>query len=685
MIGWIDEIPRRIQFIFRLWIVCLILFTIGRLYYAIDYRSILFQEPFTVSELFGVFVSAIRFDISVSTMLIVPVALLAGYTEFIGSNRLVKRFEAFARAWIVIAASFCIALVLVDHYFYIYFKDHFNVFFWEFWENLNNSTLVIDGLGGVLPIWQTVCALVIGVSFLLLTIKFCMYPLRQADNLVTTVSRTKSTWWAVVVVALPIGLRGTFQHRPLTLQNFHEVYSQNDLINLLHTNPLFPLIRALSEYREVREYAYSREVDQSTLVNDLRDTASAIPGAEVKSSPSGFSYLNQRVEPVWPKYLVRRPKHVVLIVMESYSSWPMNYGGSFSDEMSANMKSLIREGMLFDAHFPSSGGTVKNLLSMNYSFAVPRDFYPAMLYHKEAYKKFPGLMPTQMRKLGLEPHFFYAGLSSWHRLYQFVPNIGYEPLHSSVEFDQARQHKHGSYDDAMFTQAELHLQKANTPQFLLLMSLTNHPPFNLPPEVLNRNIEIPQEIRDRLLGDENQFYDRFRAFQFSDQALGQFIANAKKQSYFADTLFVITGENGFGGALSYPPQSGWKEEQIPLVFYAPHLLRKEFVATVRRDYSSHIDIVPTLVGLMTETAVDIPTWGRNLLQGDGPTDGGINFYFSCYESVCLKREQLYFLDEGRSFQALPASLDQQQQRDFAKRREKSFYNSALGYFYGFKE
>jgi len=679
----IGAMPHRIQSVFRLWFMCLLLFSLGRLYYAIDYGSVLLQEPFTTAELTGVFVSAIRFDISVATMLITPLALLAAITEFLG-RRGEKIFEHITRIWVSLASVFCIVLILVDHYFYIYFKDHFNVFFWEFWENLNNSALVIDGLGGVLPVWQTISAFALGGGAVLYILKFCVSPL-NASYTITAPPKRAAVWWMSAFVALPVGWRATFEHRPLTLQNFHEVYSQNDLINLLHTNPLFPLIRAHSEYREVQKFADSRRVDEESLSQDLRFASTMIANSTVVTDPKGFSYLNQNVHPTWQKYLLKRPKHVVLIVMESYSAWPMKYGGAFGDSMSANMKSLISEGLYFDAHFPSSGGTIKNLLSLNYSFAVPRDFYPAMLYHKEAYKNFPGLLPRQMRQFGFEPHFYYAGLASWHRLYQFVPKIGYEALHSSVEFDPNRQHKHGSFDDAMFSKVDSHLQNATTPQFLLLMSLTNHPPFNLPPEVANKTLDIPKEIRDRLLGDESQFYDRFRAFQFADQALGQFISDAKKQKYFEETLFVITGDHGFGGAVTYPPQYGWKEDQVPLVFYSPFLLRKEFVSTVRHDFSTHVDIVPTLAGLLTEQPADVPTWGRNLLAQAGPIDTGINFYFSCHNAVCLKRDQLYQLDAERNFQSIGSNADEQRLRDEAKNRERSFYNSALGYFYGFKD
>ena len=107
---------------------------VGRIYFFLDFLPTNFWEHNSVLEVFLVFLSAFRFDISVASGLMLFPAL--------GALLLIPFSIMNGRIWQNILNFFCqtmlyttILSIIVSHYYYYYYLDHFNVFFWEFWEN----------------------------------------------------------------------------------------------------------------------------------------------------------------------------------------------------------------------------------------------------------------------------------------------------------------------------------------------------------------------------------------------------------------------------------------------------------------------------------------------------------------------------------------------------------------------
>jgi phosphoglycerol transferase MdoB-like AlkP superfamily enzyme len=89
---------------------------------------------------------------------------------------------------------------------------------------------------------------------------------------------------------------------------------------------------------------------------------------------------------------------------------------------------------------------------------------------------------------------------------------------------------------------------------------------------------------------------------------------AKKESYFANTIFVFVGDHGVAGNATemYPEvwtQQSLTNEHVPLLFYAPALLKAE----KREEVVSQIDILPTIAGL-AHISYTNTTLGRDLLD-----------------------------------------------------------------------
>lgn len=659
----------------KLWLLLVALFSIGRGFYLVAYLDVLQLDPWTVAELVQVLSSAIRFDSATSVVLILPV-LLVGPAQRPRPTAVVAALVS-ALAWL---------LVVVDHYFYVFFKDHLNVFFWEFLENASNAWLVAGGAGDEVPLVRAVIVAILGMALAaFLAIKVILrFPL--PSRLTPRSRRTAILGLVAWLLALALAGRGTLQQQPLLIQDRRTTISANRMLALLHTNPFFPLVRSWRDHAELRAgRGRAAMLDPRVLPTVFARAAALVPGTTPKRADAGYWYLASEIEPVGDKILKRKPRHVVLIFMESYSSWVMDHPDrAFSERLSATMLRLSREGLFFAHHFPSHGGTIKNLASAIYSLALPREFAPSLNYHAEAYKPFPSTMPRLAKALGYSPRFFYAGHGPWHRLYQFIPQIGFDEFYAENNFPTLPKHEYGLLDGDLFEGVHEHLTTATAETFNVVMTLTNHPPF-LPPAPFNdRSWEIPESVRERSIVEVDQLYDRLNSFRYADRALGAFLERALAAPYGKDTLFVITGDHPFGGSLVYPLAYGWKEEGIPLVFYAPQLFTKAWQGRRSNTFSTHLDLVPTITALLTDRSRELHSWGKNLFTAPVASQTGINFYFSCLDGLCLKNGQLLRADENNDLKAVPKSKEADRAAAEIRAREEALYGSGLHYLKEFR-
>jgi phosphoglycerol transferase MdoB-like AlkP superfamily enzyme len=119
--------------------------------------------------------------------------------------------------------------------------------------------------------------------------------------------------------------------------------------------------------------------------------------------------------------------------------------------------------------------------------------------------------------------------------------------------------------------------KNNKPFFNHIMTVSNHRPFTYP----NGKIDIPGDAKSRSGG-----------VKYTDYALKQFFAMAKKQAWFANTVFVILADHcaSSAGKTELPLD----KYRIPAMIYAPNFIKPAHY----NQLMSQIDVMPTLFGLL---------------------------------------------------------------------------------------
>ena len=91
--------------------------------------------------------------------------------------------------------------------------------------------------------------------------------------------------------------------------------------------------------------------------------------------------------------------------------------------------------------------------------------------------------------------------------------------------------------------------------------------------------------------NENEEGGYLNSLHYTDWAIGEFISEAKKEPWFDKTIFVITADH----VLAHFQKGDFLERfRIPLIFYAPHLMKPKIIETV----TSQLDLMPTFVDFM---------------------------------------------------------------------------------------
>ncbi len=401
-----------------------------------------------------------------------------------------------------------------------------------------------------------------------------------------------------LLLLLVIAARGGVTSEPLRWGD--AFFSETTFANHLALNGMFTLGRSAWDtiYRKQSFWATRQPAAQAlATTNDMLLLPDDTPLASAKYP------LLRRPGALPPGQ--SRPKNVVVILMESFAG---RYCGALGDRhgLTPEFDRLAKDGVLFTRAFANGTHTHQGVYATLTSFPnLPG--YEFLMKMMEASQEFSGL-PTLLDRRGFRSVFLYNGLFSWDNKEGFFRHHGIERFIGTDDYRDPvfRDPVWGVSDQDVYRRAneEFKALSGARPFLGVILTLSNHAPFNLP-----EPLPFPRIVTgDHLEG-------RFNGMRYADWALGEFFRAASREAYFKGTLFVITGDHGFGTAPNITPMA-LTRFNVPLLFYAPGQL-----APQRRDtVASQVDIGPSV---MAQLGFDDPTQalGRNLFSPALKDDG----------------------------------------------------------------
>ena len=285
-------------------------------------------------------------------------------------------------------------------------------------------------------------------------------------------------------------------------------------------------------------------------------------------------------------------KNVVLITIESLSSDFLAHFGN-TKNITPNLDKLADEGMFFTQLFATGNRTVRGLEALTLS--LPPTAGESIVKRENNGNFFS--TGHIFRQMGYTTQYLYGGFAYFDNMRDFYENNDYQVIDRSnfAKEEITFANIWGVCDEDMFKKALKIFDenaKSGKPFFAQIMSVSNHRPFTYP----DGKIDIPSNSKSRNGG-----------VKYSDYAIGKFIEEAKKHSWFDNTIFVIIADHcaSSQGKTSIPLE----KYHIPAIIYAPNFIEPQKIDKV----VSQIDIMPTLLGLL-HFSYESKFYGQNALD-----------------------------------------------------------------------
>ena len=287
-------------------------------------------------------------------------------------------------------------------------------------------------------------------------------------------------------------------------------------------------------------------------------------------------------------------RNIVLVTIESMSASYMERFGN-TESITPVLDSLYRLGMAFDRVYATGNRTVRGLEAVTLSLPP----CPGQSIIKRPNNAGMHSTGALLREKGYNVTYFYGGNSYFDNMETFFSGNGYDIVdqksYSPEEITFANIW--GVCDEDAYRKVIRTLSEQSRdgkPFFAHVMTVSNHRPFTYPAG----KIRIPNDSKTRAGG-----------VLYTDYALGQFLAEASKQPWFDNTIFLITADHcaSSAGRTEIPLH----KYHIPALIFAPGFVAPQQIEGI----VSQIDLMPTLLSLL-DMDYDSHFYGRSIFDPD---------------------------------------------------------------------
>lgn len=510
-------------------------------------------------------------------------------------------------------------LLLIDIGFFSFYNDRMNVLMFGIFED--------DTWALLKTFWKNYPVLpILFLTFLFYVFFSYLIKKNFAGSSRSNITSTLKNKLLVVVtrvlvlILLFIGARGTFGLFPLG--DHDTVVSSVPFLNTLSYGTAHAFTRAIRLKREqikmgtstwfanLKEFGYLGLEDQAFA--DYFEKP--IAAGENRFSKMNFSTSLNLKHAVKP--------HVVLIVMESWGQYGLQFDQT-SFDLVGKMKSYFAKGLI-NTQFLSTTQATTGSLSCLLAGLPHRTISPFLTESDYLQTQFSTSPALVYRTQGYQTRFIYGGNPGWRDMNKFALAQGYQEVLGEVDIEKklaannsAVQERHdwGLYDEDVFKYVKLLLEEATSPQMLVVMTTTNHPPYELPshskyPQLIIDSFPEKEKLLDKKLAEK-----RFHAFRYSSDALADFLGEFDNDSKLKEkTLIAVTADHTFW-VKNFSNSETFMKSAVPFYISLPDYIKRQLKAenftSFKNSFGSHQDVWPTIYELSLSKA-KFDSFGRSL-------------------------------------------------------------------------
>ena len=415
-----------------------------------------------------------------------------------------------------------------------------------------------------------------------------------------TLSKLPLLWglvWLIITGALIIPIRSSVSVAPLNT-GFVYFHKTKAFPNHVGINPVWNFFKSVAGDDSHR---YSNNFYTPADLNQQFDSLMVTHGKTLR-------------------LLSEKKPNIILIILESFTSKIVEPLGGMPG-ITPELNALTKEGILFKNFYASGDRTDKGLVSLLSSYpAQPRSSivkYP----NKTQYLPY---LPKVLSKNGYHTSFVYGGDVGFANMESYLTQGGFSHITDEDEFDSNHNNsKWGIADHYVFNQLLQEIDTANSPFFKVMLSLSSHEPFEVPMETVIKG------------ADESSMF--LNACYYTDKSLGEFIRKAKQQTWWKNTLIIITADHGH----RFPNPDELKEKErfkIPMLWLGGAIKTD----TTIENFGGQTDLSSTLLNQLSFDQSGF-LFSRNILS-ENKNSFALYIFNNGYGYVSPTNENIYDFD-----------------------------------------
>ncbi len=386
---------------------------------------------------------------------------------------------------------------------------------------------------------------------------------------------------AVFIILMPgmlfLGMRGGWRQIPINQSQSY--YSKNALLNLVSVNSLWNLGNSIMQNYNMLDknpYHYYDDKDARNTVRQLFEPCNDSTALILKTG---------------------KP-NVVMFILEGWSADLIESQGG-ENGITPFFHELEKNGVLFTNIYASGTRSQEGMAAIFSGF--PSLGITALTQQPEKYSKLPGLI-RKMKDDGYFSSFYFGGQLIYGNIKSYMVNNGIDKLVEGDDFPSSMPRgKLGIHDEYTFPYFLNALNSQQQPFFSSIFTLSSHSPYDFN---MKEVFSWPQYEKPFV----NSAY-------YVDKCLESFFRQAKQQSWYSNTLFVLISDHCHGSYRNYDFCSADYHKIVMLL--CGDVINDEFKGKKVEKIGCQHDFPAVLSAQLGLKHSDF-SWSKNLLQPGCP-------------------------------------------------------------------
>lgn len=455
----------------------------------------------------------------------------------------------------------------------IYYRYNFSRFTLAAWEVFKHE----EAKGGMILRFLYTYWHVFLLYIFLVSIWIYFYRKIKVTHVITIHSKSKYIISSILVVFLVTllsigGVRGDFKKstRPISLVDANTYVQKTQHADVV-LNSTFTFLRTLG-------------------VQTFKKTDFAISDKVIQANFKPIKYYNNN-KPTTP--------NIVLIITESMGR---EYIGAFNKASTIKgyksytpfLDSLATKSMIFKNAYGNGYKSIHGMASILAGIPSFQDAFTSSPYTKQKIES----LVSCLKEKGYATSFFHGAPNGSMGFLGFANILGFDQYYGMTEYgnDQDFDGSWGIWDEPFLQFMNQTISKKKQPFFATVFTVSSHEPFVIPKKYVGKFPmgSIPMH----------------QCIGYTDFAFKKFFEAAKKQSWFTNTIFIITADHC--NQVAYTEEYSDKiinRIAVPIMIYKP----ESNLIGECNEIAQHIDIFPTVLDMIGFDRT-FRSWGRSLVS-----------------------------------------------------------------------